>query len=213
MDRGDVIDLFGYLKASGLRPPVTANSPEGQEAMVNAFIGQYERLNAQQVDGLKEKLSRLQYWPRFYDVDEALEEMRREKAAEQAREANKPITQASPPQQRRNAKITAWTIWKMGQGRQIMPYMPEHNEILAYGAKLGLNREETMANYQLLKIVLNDMIFAKSVGAKDIGYKVYVSPNREVCFSVTTAVGFNPNKLVQTPYDPVKANPKLANLL
>lgn len=213
MDRGDVINLFGYLKACGLRPPATASSADGQEAMINAFLGQYSKLNGQQVDGLREKLSRLKYWPRFYDVDEALEEIRREKAAEAQREANKPITQASAPQLRRNAKIVAWTMWKMGQGRPIMPYMPEHNEILAYGAKLGLNREETMANYQLLKIVLNDMIFAKTAGTKDIGYKVYVSPNREVCFSVTSAVGFNPNKLVQTPYDPVASNPKLANLL
>lgn len=213
MDRGDVINLFGYLKACGLRPPATASSPEGQEAMVNAFLGQYERLNQEQAEGLKGKLSRLKYWPRFYDVDEALEEMRREKVAESQREARKPITQSSAPQLRRNAKIVAWTMWKMGQGRPIMPYMPEHSEILAYGAKLGLSREETAANYQLLKIVLNDMNFARVIQQSDIGYKVYISPNREVCFSVTTAVGFNPNKLVQTPYDPIKANPKLANLL
>lgn len=128
-------------------------------------------------------------------------------------ERNKPITAASPPQQRKNAKVVAWTLWKLGQGRQIMPYMPTHDEIVAYGVKLGLKREEITANYQLLKIVLNDMKFAKVIGTDDVGYRVYINPQRELCFSVTTAVGFNPNKLIQVSFDPVKKYPEIANLM
>ena len=213
MEKQDIISLFGYLKATGLRPPATADSQEGQEAMVNAFYGQYNKLTAEQMQGLKDKLSRLKYWPRFYDVDEALEEMRRERVAQETAERNKPITAASPPQARRNAKIVAWTMWKLKERREIMRFMPSHSEILAYGEKLGLNPAEVRANYQLLKIVLNDMNFARVVGMDDIGYRVYINPARELCFSVTTARGFNPNKLVQVGFDPVKSNPKLANIL
>lgn len=213
MDRRDVIELFGYLKATGLRPPTTAESQEGQEAMVNAFLGQYGSLPPAKVQGLKNRLSRLKYWPRFYDVDEALEEMRREAAAAEQAERSKPITMASPPRQRQNAKILAWTIWKLKERREIMRFNPEHSEIVKYGQQLGLSPAGIRANYQLLKIVLNDMNFARVFDIKDIGYRVYINPEREVCFSVTTAKGFNPNKMIQVGYDPVKANPKLANLL
>lgn len=128
-------------------------------------------------------------------------------------ERSKPITMASPPRQMQNAKILAWTIWKLKERREIMRFNPEHSEIVKYGQQLGLSPAEIRANYQLLKIVLNDMNFARVFDIKDIGYRVYINPEREVCFSVTTAKGFNPNKMIQVGYDPVKANPKLANLL
>ena len=91
--------------------------------------------------------------------------------------------------------------------------MPTHNEILLYGQKMGLNRNEIVSNYRLLQVILNDANYCTAVGEEDIGYKVYVNPDREVCFSVTTAKGFEPNRMIQVDYDPLKANPKLANLL
>ena len=72
MERKDVIELFGYWKSAGLKPPVSASSIEGQESMVRSFLDQYKDLNGEQVRYLRNALCRLQYWPRFYDVDDAL---------------------------------------------------------------------------------------------------------------------------------------------
>lgn len=209
MERQDVIELFGYLKSAGLKPPASASSVEGQEAMVKSFLDQYSDVGKEAVGYLRNSLCRLQYWPRFYDVDEALVNYRKEKAAEAA----KPITQSSPAGMRKCAKLWAWTLWKLRQGRPIGKYRPTHDEIVLYGRKLGLYGEDLKKNYKLLEVVLNDSNYATAMGEKDLGYKVYLNPEKELCFSVTTAVGFEPNKMIQVGYDPCKANPKLANIL
>lgn len=209
MERQDVIDLFGYWKSAGLKPPVSATSVEGQEAMVKSFLEQYRDVDKAAAVYLRNNLCRLQYWPRFYDVDEALANFRRERAAEAA----KPITQSSPANVRKCAKLWAWTLWKLRQGREIGKYRPKHDEIVRYGQHLGLYGEDLKKNYKLLEVVLNDSNYAVAVGDEDIGYKVYLNPDKEVCFSVTTAVGFEPNKMIRVDFDPLKANPKLAKLL
>ena len=81
------------------------------------------------------------------------------------------------------------------------------DDITAYQA------DEIVSNYRLLQVILNDANYCTAVGEEDIGYKVYVNPDREVCFSVTTAKGFEPNRMIQVDHDPLVANPKLANLL
>lgn len=209
MEKQDVIGLFNYWKSAGLKPPASASSLEGQEAMIKSFLDQYRDLDRGAVDYLRNNLCRLQYWPRFYDVDDALANYRKERAAEDA----KPITQASPASKRKCAKLWAWTIWKLKQGREIMKYAPTHNEIITYAQRLGLKGDDLVKNYRLLEAVLNDSNYAAAMGEDDLGYKVYLNPERELCFSVTTAKDFEPNKMIRVDYDPLKANPKLAALL
>ena len=80
MTRDDVIALFKAWRGAGLRPPMDKNSVEQANNMVDSFLAQYKNLTAEEVQMLIVKLSRLQFWPRFYDVDEALADFRNTKA-------------------------------------------------------------------------------------------------------------------------------------
>lgn len=80
MTRDDVIALFKAWRGAGLRPPMDKNSVEQANNMVDSFLAQYKNLTAAEVQMLIVKLSRLQFWPRFYDVDEALADFRNTKA-------------------------------------------------------------------------------------------------------------------------------------
>lgn len=77
MNREDVVKLFTAWKAAGLRPPA-ASTPEQAKQMIEAFLGQYKNISADELEALKNKLSHANYWPRFSDVDEVLAECRRE---------------------------------------------------------------------------------------------------------------------------------------
>ena len=76
MTRDDVITLFKAWRGAGLRPPVDKNSVEQANNMVDAFLAQYSAVTPEEMQMLIVKLSRLQFWPRFYDVDEALADFR-----------------------------------------------------------------------------------------------------------------------------------------
>lgn len=89
MEKEDVIKLFKAWRSAGLRPPVKENQPEMGQQMIDAFYGQYKNLTAAEVQMLSEYLSRLEWWPRFYDVDNALAEMHR---ADRGSKANKRLT-------------------------------------------------------------------------------------------------------------------------
>ena len=80
MTRDDVIALFRAWRGAGLRPPVDKNSVEQANNMVDSFLKQYSAVTAEELQMLVVKLSRLQFWPRFYDVDEALADFRGTKA-------------------------------------------------------------------------------------------------------------------------------------
>ena len=82
MTRDDVISLFKTLKAAGLRPPMQKDNVEQANQMVDAFLWQYKSVTPEELQQLITKLSRLPYWPRFYDVDEVLRECRRQKEIE-----------------------------------------------------------------------------------------------------------------------------------
>lgn len=82
MTRDDVINLFKTLRAAGLKPPLQNGSAEQANQMVNAFLGQYKNVTAEELQQLMIKLTRLPYWPRFYDVDEVLRDCRRQKDLE-----------------------------------------------------------------------------------------------------------------------------------
>lgn len=82
MTRDDVINLFKTLRAAGLKPPLQNGSAEQANQMVNAFLGQYKNVTAEELQQLMIKLTRLPYWPRFYDVDEVLRDCRRQKEIE-----------------------------------------------------------------------------------------------------------------------------------
>lgn len=73
MTRDDVIKLFQAWRSAGLKPPVS--TPEQGNQMIDAFYNQYRHLKPEEVVLLSSRLSRLKYWPRFYDVDEALSEI------------------------------------------------------------------------------------------------------------------------------------------
>lgn len=76
MTRNDVITLFKAWRGAGLRPPVDKNSVEQANNMVDTFLAQYNAVTPEEMQMLIVKLSRLQFWPRFYDVDEALADFR-----------------------------------------------------------------------------------------------------------------------------------------
>ena len=76
MTRDDVITLFKAWRGAGLRPPVDKNSVEQANNMVDAFLAQYSAVTPEEMQMLIVKLSRLQFWPRFYDVDDALADFR-----------------------------------------------------------------------------------------------------------------------------------------
>lgn len=82
MDRQDVIELFRAWRGAGLRPPMDRGSVEQANNLVNSFLAQYSALTKAEVQMLTVRLSRLQFWPRFYDVDEALADYRTQKATE-----------------------------------------------------------------------------------------------------------------------------------
>lgn len=82
MTRDDVINLFKALRAAGLRPPIQKDSVEQANQMVDAFLGQYKSVTPEELQQLITKLSRLPYWPRFYDVDEVLRDCRKQKEVE-----------------------------------------------------------------------------------------------------------------------------------
>ena len=82
MTRDDVINLFRTWRGAGLRPPMDKNSIEQANNMVDAFLKQYSALTAEEVQMLSVKLARLQFWPRFYDVDEALADFRTQRATQ-----------------------------------------------------------------------------------------------------------------------------------
>ena len=82
MTRDDVINLFKSWRGAGLRPPMDKNSVEQANNMVDAFLKQYSALTHDEVQMLSVKLARLQFWPRFYDVDEALADYRTQKSTQ-----------------------------------------------------------------------------------------------------------------------------------
>lgn len=83
MTRDDVINLFKAFRAAGLRPPLQNNSAEQANQMVDAFLMQYKSVTEDELQQLMVKLSRLPYWPRFYDVDEVLKDCRKQKEVEE----------------------------------------------------------------------------------------------------------------------------------
>ena len=82
MTRDDVINLFKAFRAAGLKPPVQNGSAEQANQMVDAFLGQYKNVTTEELQQLMVRLTRLPYWPRFYDVDEVLRDCRRQKEVE-----------------------------------------------------------------------------------------------------------------------------------
>ena len=82
MTRDDVISLFKTLRAAGLKPPMQNGNAEQANQMVDAFLGQYKSVTDEELQQLMLKLTRLPYWPRFYDVDEVLKDCRRQKEVE-----------------------------------------------------------------------------------------------------------------------------------
>lgn len=82
MTRDDVINLFKAFRAAGLKPPMQNNNAEQANQMVDAFLMQYKSVTEDELQQLMVKLSRLPYWPRFYDVDEVLRDCRKQKEVE-----------------------------------------------------------------------------------------------------------------------------------
>ena len=76
MKREDVLDLFAKLRSAGLYPPIGNNAKQANN-MVDEFLQQYQNVTAEELRMLTPKLLKMPHWPRYFDVDEELKEIRR----------------------------------------------------------------------------------------------------------------------------------------
>ena len=76
MKREDVLDLFAKLRSAGLYPPIGNNAKQANN-MVEEFLQQYQSVTAEELRMLTPKLLKMTHWPRYFDVDEELKEIRR----------------------------------------------------------------------------------------------------------------------------------------
>ncbi len=76
MERQEVIDLFAKLRSAGLYPP-SGNNPKQANTMIDNFLSQYASVTPQELEVLTAKLVQLPHWPRFFDINDILREIRK----------------------------------------------------------------------------------------------------------------------------------------
>lgn len=76
VERQEVIELFAKLRSAGLYPP-SGNNPKQANTMIDSFLSQYASVTSQELQVLTAKLVKLPHWPRFFDIDEILREVRK----------------------------------------------------------------------------------------------------------------------------------------
>lgn len=76
MEREDVVELFSKLRSAGLFPP-SGNNAKQANAMIDNFLANYKGVTAQELEQLTTKLLRMPHWPRYFDIDDILTEIRK----------------------------------------------------------------------------------------------------------------------------------------